>query len=176
MGKLAKALKSSSFVVTSELTPPKGTDLDELFAKADLLRDRVQRLGLVSALGPTHLSGDADPMRGLFRMVVGVADRAPDLMENVLNLVARGLIKNPDKHLRRFVTFTSPADAPVFAQQRHRDAYVKAVKEAYRNGCQGFVEDLRAVARAPEPDAASLTMPNVNWVFFLAATITTAAD
>ena len=39
MGKLAKALKSSSFVVTSELTPPKGTDLDELFAKADLLRE-----------------------------------------------------------------------------------------------------------------------------------------
>ncbi|MFT6599288.1 MAG: pimeloyl-ACP methyl ester carboxylesterase/DNA-binding CsgD family transcriptional regulator [Alloalcanivorax sp.] len=130
---------------------------------ASRLGDRVQRLGLVSALGPTHLSGDADPMRGLFRMVVGVADRAPDLMENVLNLVARGLIKNPDKHLRRFVTFTSPADAPVFAQQCHRDAYVKAVKEAYRNGCQGFVEDLRTVARAPEPAAASLTMPVFLW-------------
>ncbi len=130
---------------------------------ASHLGDRVERLGLVSALGPTHLSGDADPMRGLFRMVVGVADRAPDLMENVLNLVARGLIKNPDKHLRRFVTFTSPADAPVFAQPCHRDAYVKAVREAYRHGCQGFVEDLRAVARAPEPAAASLTMPVYLW-------------
>ncbi len=130
---------------------------------ASRLGDRVIRLGLVSALGPAHLSGDADPMRGLFRMVVSVADRAPDLMEKVLNLVARGLIKNPDKHLRRFVTFTSPADAPVFSQRRHRDAYVKAVREAYRHGCQGFVEDLRAVASAPEPDAASLSMPVYLW-------------
>ena len=46
MGKLAEALNSSSFVVTSELTPPKGTDLDELFAKADLLRDLVTAFNL----------------------------------------------------------------------------------------------------------------------------------
>ncbi len=49
MGKLAEALRSSSFVVTSELTPPKGTDLDELFAKADLLRDLVTAFNLTES-------------------------------------------------------------------------------------------------------------------------------
>ena len=34
MGRLADALKDSSFIVTGELTPPKGTDLDDLFDKA----------------------------------------------------------------------------------------------------------------------------------------------
>ena len=49
MGRLAEALNSSSFVVTSELTPPKGTDLDELFAKADLLRDLVTAFNLTES-------------------------------------------------------------------------------------------------------------------------------
>ena len=49
MGKLAEALNSSSFVVTSELTPPKGTDLDEIFAQADLLRDLVTAFNLTEA-------------------------------------------------------------------------------------------------------------------------------
>ena len=41
MNKLANALKQDSFVVTTELTPPKGTDLSGLFAKADILKDWV---------------------------------------------------------------------------------------------------------------------------------------
>ena len=41
MNRLAKALKQNSFVVTSELTPPKGTDLSSLFAKADMLKELV---------------------------------------------------------------------------------------------------------------------------------------
>lgn len=41
MNKLADALNQDGFVVTSELTPPKGTDLSGLFAKVDLLKHRV---------------------------------------------------------------------------------------------------------------------------------------
>jgi len=130
---------------------------------ASRLGHRVDRLGLVSALGPKQMSGDAAPLRGLFRLVVAVAQHTPDLLENVLNLVARGLLKNPDKHLRRFVRYTSPADGGIFSQANHRGAYIKAVNEAYRFGCQGFVEDLRAVARAPDLSPAALTMPVYLW-------------
>ena len=49
MGKLAEALNSSTFVVTSELTPPKGTDLDELFSKAEKLRDLVTAFNLTES-------------------------------------------------------------------------------------------------------------------------------
>ena len=41
MSRLANALQRDSFVVTSELTPPKGTDLIDLFAKAATLKDLV---------------------------------------------------------------------------------------------------------------------------------------
>ena len=36
---LAAKLAARKFVVTGELTPPKGTDLSKLFAAAELLRD-----------------------------------------------------------------------------------------------------------------------------------------
>lgn len=49
MSKLRAALKSDRFVITSELTPPKGIDLGELFAKADALKDIVDALNLTES-------------------------------------------------------------------------------------------------------------------------------
>ena len=49
MGRLADALKDSSFIVTGELTPPKGTDLDDLFDKAELLREQVTAFNLTES-------------------------------------------------------------------------------------------------------------------------------
>ena len=49
MGRLAEALKASPFVVTGELTPPKGTDLGDLFTKAELLREHVTAFNLTES-------------------------------------------------------------------------------------------------------------------------------
>lgn len=49
MSKLADALESGKFVVTSELNPPKGTDLQPLFEKADLLRERVDAFNITDS-------------------------------------------------------------------------------------------------------------------------------
>jgi 5,10-methylenetetrahydrofolate reductase len=49
MGRLAEALKDSSFIVTGELTPPKGTDLGDLFDKAELLREQVTAFNLTES-------------------------------------------------------------------------------------------------------------------------------
>jgi len=49
MGRLAEALKDSSFIVTGELTPPKGTDLGDLFDKAELLRELVTAFNLTES-------------------------------------------------------------------------------------------------------------------------------
>ena len=48
MSKLEEKIRSGTFVVTTELNPPKGTDLTELFAKADDLK------GLVDAVNITE--------------------------------------------------------------------------------------------------------------------------
>src|SRR5215470_8998923 len=48
MSKLEEKIRSGTFVVTTELNPPKGTDLTELFAKADELK------GLVDAVNITE--------------------------------------------------------------------------------------------------------------------------
>ena len=49
MGRLADALKDSSFIVTGALTPPKGTDLGDLFDKAELLRELVTAFNLTES-------------------------------------------------------------------------------------------------------------------------------
>ena len=46
---LAAKLAARKFVVTGELTPPKGTDLTKLFAAAELLRDAVDAINVTES-------------------------------------------------------------------------------------------------------------------------------
>jgi methylenetetrahydrofolate reductase (NADPH) len=47
--RLAEKLRSKSFAVTTELTPPKGVDLTDIFAKADLLKPCVDAMNLTES-------------------------------------------------------------------------------------------------------------------------------
>jgi methylenetetrahydrofolate reductase (NADH) len=47
--RLADKISAKTFVVTGELTPPKGTDLSKLFATADLLRGSVDALNITES-------------------------------------------------------------------------------------------------------------------------------
>lgn len=47
--KLEEKLRSRSFAVTTELTPPKGIDLSDLFAKAELLKPCVDAVNLTES-------------------------------------------------------------------------------------------------------------------------------
>jgi 5,10-methylenetetrahydrofolate reductase len=49
MTKLEEKIRAKSFVVTTELTPPKGTDLTELFAKADALKGYADAINLTES-------------------------------------------------------------------------------------------------------------------------------
>jgi 5,10-methylenetetrahydrofolate reductase len=49
MGTLFNALSTSKFLVTSELTPPKGTDLSDLLQKAEALRHYVTAFNLTES-------------------------------------------------------------------------------------------------------------------------------
>ena len=49
MSSLAAKLRAGQFVVTTELTPPKGIDLSELFAKADALKGVVDGINLTES-------------------------------------------------------------------------------------------------------------------------------
>ena len=49
MSNLSRALQAGEFVVTCELTPPKGTDLSPLFAKADALKGKVHGINLTDS-------------------------------------------------------------------------------------------------------------------------------
>lgn len=46
---LAGKIRSGAFVVTTELTPPKGIDLSEIYAKADALKDLVDAFNLTES-------------------------------------------------------------------------------------------------------------------------------
>jgi methylenetetrahydrofolate reductase (NADPH) len=49
MTKLEEKIRSGTFVVTTELTPPKGLDLTELFAKADALKGYADAINLTES-------------------------------------------------------------------------------------------------------------------------------
>jgi methylenetetrahydrofolate reductase (NADPH) len=49
MTKLEEKIRAKAFVVTTELTPPKGTDLTELFAKADALKGYADAINLTES-------------------------------------------------------------------------------------------------------------------------------
>jgi 5,10-methylenetetrahydrofolate reductase len=49
MSTLVEKVNAGNFVVTAELTPPKGTDLSELFSKAESLRDWVDAVNLTES-------------------------------------------------------------------------------------------------------------------------------
>jgi methylenetetrahydrofolate reductase (NADPH) len=49
VSRLEEKIRSGAFVVTTELTPPKGTDLSDLFAKAELLKPFVDAVNLTDS-------------------------------------------------------------------------------------------------------------------------------
>ena len=49
MNKLRNAFERDEFVITTELTPPKGTELSQLFDKADMLREYVTAFNLTES-------------------------------------------------------------------------------------------------------------------------------
>jgi len=49
IGRLAAALEAQTFVVTAELNPPKGTNLEPLLNKAMMLKDRVHAFNLTDS-------------------------------------------------------------------------------------------------------------------------------
>jgi 5,10-methylenetetrahydrofolate reductase len=49
MNSVADKIRSRAFVITSELTPPKGLDLADLFAKAEALRNYVDGFNLTES-------------------------------------------------------------------------------------------------------------------------------
>jgi methylenetetrahydrofolate reductase (NADPH) len=49
MTRLEEKIRTKQFVVTTELTPPKGTDLTELFAKADALKGYADAINLTES-------------------------------------------------------------------------------------------------------------------------------
>ena len=51
MSKLSTNLKSGNFTVTCELNPPKGINLEQLFKKADMLKDRVVAINITDSAG-----------------------------------------------------------------------------------------------------------------------------
>ncbi|MBO6851608.1 MAG: alpha/beta hydrolase, partial [Marinobacter sp.] len=121
------------------------------------LGDRVERLGLVSALAPPQTDPGGRPLKGLFRLAVTLADKAPSLAERILNQMARSILRNPAKHLG------SDADRQLLANPQTRHQYVRAMAESCSRGSGGFVEDLKAVARTPEPSPDQLALPVYLW-------------
>jgi methylenetetrahydrofolate reductase (NADPH) len=61
MSLFEKKIQSTDFVVTTELTPPKGIDLSEFFAKADALRNLVDAINITESPRETVTGSPSRP-------------------------------------------------------------------------------------------------------------------
>ncbi|MCK7550757.1 hypothetical protein [Marinobacter goseongensis] len=110
-----------------------------------------------SGSGPAQTDPGGRPLKGLFRLAVTLADKAPSLAERILNQMARSILRNPAKHLG------SDADRQLLANPQTRHQYARAMAESCSRGSGGFVEDLKAVARTPELSPDQLALPVYLW-------------
>jgi methylenetetrahydrofolate reductase (NADPH) len=81
MSSLAAKIRAQKFVVTSELTPPKGIDLADLFARAEALRSYVDAFNLTESHRARMATAPAPVGRLLLERgieaIVQMTDRVP---------------------------------------------------------------------------------------------------
>ena len=52
---LCDKIKSGKFIVTSEIAPPKGTDVEEILKDAELVKGRVDAINVTDQIGRAHV-------------------------------------------------------------------------------------------------------------------------
>ena len=111
------------------------------------LGERVERLALVSGLGPPESMRAAALMP---RLGFALARRAPAAMRPFVALGARialRAVRAPARELDRLARHLPEADLRVLAREEVRAMFAEDLRAAFAQGVAGFVDDLALAAR-----------------------------
>jgi pimeloyl-ACP methyl ester carboxylesterase len=110
------------------------------------LPDRIQRLGIVSGVGPIDAAGATSGMAGQRKLGAWLARRAPFLLRPLFWAI-RNPARNPERFVARFTEGFSAADRALLADPAIRSLRAGSYAEATRQGVRGFAEEVALLVR-----------------------------
>lgn len=131
-------------------------------ACAALLPDRVQRLGLVSVIGPLDRPGMTAGMSRAIRVTYGLARRAPTMLRLGLSSMARSVRRNPERATRRLSRTRPPGDRDVIERPEVRDVLLAALPQNFRDPAS-VAWELQLAVRPWGFDLTSIDVPTIVW-------------
>lgn len=118
-------------------------------ACAARLGDRVTAVASVSGVGMPGTPGEFDgmgPNERLFHRLVRIS---PRLVDGVYRLARRNAVRKPERFFRDFEKDCSESDRALLADPAAREALLVTVREAWRRGVGGAVDDWVVLSRRP---------------------------
>jgi pimeloyl-ACP methyl ester carboxylesterase len=111
------------------------------------LADRLTAVGLVSSVAPLDAPGATDGM-GIGRHFFRLARWAPWLVERLMAPMGSQLQADPEQALRQVrASFAQPDQVLLQELPELQQAFVRSLREAYRQGTRGLVHDMALCAR-----------------------------
>jgi pimeloyl-ACP methyl ester carboxylesterase len=127
------------------------------------LPDRLTRVALVGSTCSFELPGARDTWTAGDRRLYGMADRAPWLARAFLRKVARDVRRAPRGLFSAVERSVSTADNDVLALPGFREALVRDMGEAFRQGGRGPAHDLTLEARPWGVPLEQIDVPIALW-------------
>ncbi len=116
-------------------------------ACAARIPERVSRVALACALGPSTRKDLIDGMVTLNRLALAAGSRMPPLARLAVDLVARLVRRHPQRYLAHMLASAPPADRAVLADPSYRALFAESTAEALRQGGRGAAWELTLLAR-----------------------------
>lgn len=134
-------------------------------AAAHGLGDRVIATACIAGVGPLDASEALAGMNRSNRMLFGLARRAPLLLRLIVVPNAQMHKRRPATTYAKAVAASSvpEADREVMRETRFRDISVAAMKEPFRQGVRGFVQEIRLYTDPWGFDPSALRQPTLFW-------------
>lgn len=132
-------------------------------ACAALIPERLSRVALVSALGPTQQKAHTQDMVRLNRLALRLAARMPLLTRFAIGLAARLVRRHPERYLAHMMLSVPPADREVLADPNYRTLFADSTAEALRQGGRGVGWELMLLARPWDFQLQEVPVPVRIW-------------
>jgi pimeloyl-ACP methyl ester carboxylesterase len=115
-------------------------------ACAALLPGRVSRLALVSSVGPPGSMHGQPRMHGVVRTAFALALRVPWMLAPPMALAATLAVSQPERYVALLARQMAARDRAILLQPAVRAMLARDVREAFRQGTNGFIRDLSLLA------------------------------
>jgi pimeloyl-ACP methyl ester carboxylesterase len=131
-------------------------------ACAAFLGHRITRVAIVSGVGPSGSMSDRS-MHLTARLGFALAARAPWLLRGGVAASAKFATAHPERYLDITSSSMAPRDRAILARPEVREMFAEDLREAFRQGTRGLLDDLGLIARPWQLPLAAATCPIAIW-------------